>query len=331
MLQNRLANISYYKYSREFKHWIAFCDQFNLPIWIYSTSKALIFLAWLFIFRPSTTAGVAESIMQSIRSTFKSHNIPIKNDQSVNAIFKFWHKFRPSSQRIRFLLCIELITLMILHWPNKNTYEFWLFFAMISCAYECHWRPSDFSFSPSVGRILSTNQIQAFDTIYGPSVCIKTSDSKMNKKHRRETIHFDCQCGKHIFNIRKPCAVHILAKYLEIRNNTVRKNNKILFCFEDNQPATREWLDSMIKKAIGFINQATNLNLDATMYTPGSIRIGAATDDARIGIPGYQIALKGRWDSDQWRKTYISLIWTDLIKITKLPLHKLKQNIKNPF
>ena len=81
-------------------------------------------------------------------------------------------------------------------------------------------------------------------------------------------------------------------------------------------PTRALWNEDMAK--------ATGIALNPDYYTPHSIRIGSATDLARLGVPGWKIQKLGRWDTNMWTKTYVGLDLYDIARLRNSTISDLQ-------
>lgn len=89
------------------------------------------------------------------------------------------------------------------------------------------------------------------------------------------------------------CAVKALMNYLHLRGQTPEP----LFTHENGLPLTRCFLTTWLRDAVVRLGIESN-------YSGRSLRIGAATTAAVVGIPDHLIKTLGRWLSDAYQ-TYI--------------------------
>ena len=86
------------------------------------------------------------------------------------------------------------------------------------------------------------------------------------------------------------CPFALTDKYLKIRG-VYTNDNEQFFVFTDKSPVYPRHLTNVLKTAIG------NLNLDKTLYSVHSLRIGNATQMHRNNYPISRIMQAGRWKS----------------------------------
>ena len=79
------------------------------------------------------------------------------------------------------------------------------------------------------------------------------------------------------------------------------------------------------------MNKKEKLDMNEKEYTPHCLRAGGCTDKARSGVPGYCIERAGRWASKVWKLTYIHTDWSDISKLSTIPIYKLSHQAPNPF
>ena len=86
------------------------------------------------------------------------------------------------------------------------------------------------------------------------------------------------------------CPVAAILDYLAIRP----KGEGPLLVHADGSPLTRDQFVRAVKRAL----QAANI--DSSLYSGHSFRIGAATAAAAAGVPAYFIKMLGRWESEAY-------------------------------
>jgi hypothetical protein len=85
------------------------------------------------------------------------------------------------------------------------------------------------------------------------------------------------------------CPVTCLKTFLQFRNNN--KPDSSLFCLPNGQPLTRRAFVTNLKHLL------VRLGISPISYSGHSLRIGAATSAAAVGIPDHLIKVLGRWSS----------------------------------
>ena len=66
--------------------------------------------------------------------------------------------------------------------------------------------------------------------------------------------------------------------------------------------------------------------LNEKHYSPYSNRVGRTTDACRDGDPEYMVMALGRWQTDIWRKTYLSTNFVDISKLSGILMWTLRLN-----
>ena len=112
------------------------------------------------------------------------------------------------------------------------------------------------------------------------------------------------------------CPIHMLQRYLEIRNRTWRdKGSKYpLLITSKGLPIRAAHVNNLLKAL------AIKIAIDPTLYSSHSMRSGRATDLARALKPSWFIKKWGRWRSECWQDFYAKLDFSDIAKLSKLTL-----------
>jgi site-specific recombinase XerD len=91
------------------------------------------------------------------------------------------------------------------------------------------------------------------------------------------------------------CAVKAIALYQRRLPREAAETTGPLFVFEDGKPMTAAWFSGRLQEQCrrhGYFGRVS----------PHSLRIGAATTAARVGVPDHLIKLLGRWKSDCFQR-----------------------------
>lgn len=102
------------------------------------------------------------------------------------------------------------------------------------------------------------------------------------------------------------CPVGALLKYLSVRP----AGKGPLFVGEDRTPLSRSYYVSHLKMAL------RRAGIDDSQYSGHSLRIGAATTAAAVGIPDHVIKMLGRWRSEAYH-LYIRVPGESLAQFTR--------------
>ena len=103
------------------------------------------------------------------------------------------------------------------------------------------------------------------------------------------------------------CPVVAVLSYLAVR----RASDGPLFIHANGLPLTRDQFVSEVKKAL------QKAQIDSSLYSGHSFRIGAASAAAAAGVPAYFIKMLGRWESEAYH-LYIRTPRESLAAVTHL-------------
>ena len=190
---------------------------------------------------------------------------------------------------IRKPITVKLLADLIRVLPNicSSLYEAKLFSAIFTLAFFAFLRIGE-----TVESGLSYHVIQRDEIVMNQNnetITVTISSSKTDQ-YGRKTILIIGNSKNHVSVYEK------MKLYLTVRPTI----HGPLFCHFNHKKVTRYQVCSVLKSAIKF------LGLNETEYNTHSLRIGAATNAAEIGISNDEIMIMGRWKSDTY-KTYIRI------------------------
>ena len=209
---------------------------------------------------------------------------PLANCLRLQRVVHGIKRCQGSSSSSRLLITDDL---MLLIWRSLDLClpDHLMFWAACSLGYFGFLRASEFtvpnlaSFSPSLH--LAVQDI-AVDSLSAPS-CMCFKGSKTDPFRKGAYIH--------IGHGQPPlCAVHSVISYLASRGD----RSGPLFLFQNGQPLSRALLTDWLRQILAAANVPGN-------FSSHSIRIGAATVEARNGVPDHLIQALGRWSSSAYQ------------------------------
>ena len=103
------------------------------------------------------------------------------------------------------------------------------------------------------------------------------------------------------------CPVLAVLSFLALRSS----QDGPLLVHEDGSPLTRDQFVRMVKKAL------SAANIDSSVYSGHSFRIGAASAAAAAGVPAHFIKMLGRWESEAYH-SYIRIPRDSLAAVSQL-------------
>ena len=96
-----------------------------------------------------------------------------------------------------------------------------------------------------------------------------------------------------------------------------------------NQVIKYDKVRCFLHKAIVKMAQTTGVQLLPWEYTPHALRTGGTTDHARMGASYFMLKSFGRWESDDWQQTYISMDFYDLSVLRGETITDIRNSMKN--
>ena len=184
----------------------------------------------------------------------------------------------------------------------QDKFEACLFWAACCLGFYGFMRSGEFTTSRSLAVAIQANDL-AVASHESPSIVRVTL-------RRAKTDPFGC--GVNIFFGRTntpTCPVLALLHYMAVRPKT--GDSAPLLIHADGSPLSREQFVSMVKKTL----QAVNLN--DSLYSGNSFRIGAASQAAAAGVPAYFIKMLGCWESEDYQ-LYIRTPRASLAAVSQL-------------
>jgi hypothetical protein len=169
---------------------------------------------------------------------------------------------------------------------SESSYQRSLLKAMYLLAYFAFLRVGEFTTDPgSIStHVLMKQDVELQSTSLGTSILVTMH-------------HYKHSMGRHA-NLRimpQPdiiCPVSALRTYYDVRGNVPGP----LFILSDGLPVTRSYFATNFNIALQWAN------LDSRYYKGHSLRIGAATTAAAMGMTDVQIQVMGRWRSNAFKR-----------------------------
>ena len=314
-----LTNGTIMKYKDKVHLWIDFCKEFGYDPLVRNENTLYCFFGFLIKERKKTGASI-EEYLSALTAYWRFYQLEYKRSGMMSYTIKSLKIKHPVSPRKKK--------------PFSHLFIWWIFHTFynakhpnltilavvigILMGYFLGCRPNEYCYSYHKDQYTYRCQIRFIPSKEDAkeiAFMIPRGRSKTNRNGDMEMITIDCHCHKMRFGLPSPCLVHLLLFYEKLRIRSFKKSLKpsdILLVTEVNKPLKYCQVNDFLHKAIIKMAAATKVPLCPHEYTPHALRTGGATDLARMGKNTLFIQQFGRWRSDEWKKVYIALDFTDL-------------------
>ena len=279
-MSDGIASNTAKQYSTGQRHYLNFCAQLGV---VPCPATELLLLRFVASFNNSVRGNTVQNYLSAIRHLHVMNGVqnPIPEFERLKLVVKSLKK-KSGPPRQRSPISISMLK-AICATLNLRMYNEVLFWAMTVSGFFGFLRVSEFTVSGEFDPVhhLCRQDLSLaadFSTCY---LQIKTSKTDPFRRGCRIVLG---ATGDAV------CPVLAILLYLSRRTQTVGP----LFKFANGRPATRNWFCHRLKEAICAIGFQGD-------FTSHSLRIGAATTAAAVGIPHATIQTLGRWTSDSYK------------------------------
>ena len=281
LVHNALAESTHKTYNSGINKFINFCGTFGYIICPAEESTLLNFIAFMGETLAFSTVKTYLSGVRFLHLSLGFDNPFAKFPRTKLALKGLKREAAPTRKR---LPVTPQILLLIKRHLTPN-YEDLLFWAATLTAFFGFLRVSEFTTSSSYDPTTDLGPFDIrFDSLADPtSATIVIKASKTDPFKEGTTIALGAT-GDAL------CPIRALLEYGMARG----AGDGPLFVFKDGCPLTRSRFQSRLKELLALVGVSGD-------YTTHSLRIGAATTAAAVGVPDRLIKTMGRWASDAYR------------------------------
>ena len=287
------------------------------------------YLSWLYYQKNSRgkplTAGVANACLTQLGALWTQYGKSWvrKSHPQLKLQLEFYKRRRPSDFNIRKPICYPLFEKLIEPLLRINSLTSLTLAAALCNGYYFGGRAGEYTcsnYTQTKGDVMLQHKHLKWSVKHQriTSLAIKFEKSKVNQLgDKTEVVGAECLCQQGLI-----CAPHVIWRLFQAKakhlNRTATSNDPVLYWESKSKckALNRDKISNYIK------NMAKQFGLNIKEYQLHSLRIGRASDLARIGTPRWLIAKWGRWASDCWELIYARLDFTDIMQLTGTPLNK---------
>ena len=327
------------EYRRKVQLWFEFCNSFNQPLDPYCADDLQIeqFMGFLCIEHKKSGPQISTAIT-ALNDFFRTNRIAWKRSEIINhALWGLRNKY-PAEYRHKRPFVHVFVYWFWKNFGKSNNFDIITALTALLVAYWMAPRPGEYTIN-RVKRPLVLSQMRYLPSKKNAKEIVITITSGTGDGRRRmrisktnqsglkfEQMVAKCMCNSTRFGLPTTCLVHQMKIYQRLRCARFGRPTRTdpIFVRGSGEILKYDEFRHFIHYGIEDMAKATGVPLEPMYYTPHSIRIGAATDLARLGVPGWKIQKLGRWDTDIWTKTYVGLDLFDVAKLRNSTLSELR-------
>lgn len=263
--------------------------------------------------------GVVNTVITAIGSFWISNGVDWDGKQhpTLARMMRGFRNLRPSKSRPKKPFTYHILAKAMQHCGNLATYSGLLNASALCIGYFYGGRVGEYT-AWSTGDWNSIVRFCDLTFIGSPqqlnSLIIDFRIHKANQHGLYAAkVEAICSCKTGL------CPVHIIWKFLKLRNKIWRNANDQPLLLQRNKgcPLNSGHVNNLVKNVI------TLIGLNPLDYSSHSLRSGRATDLTRNNVLAHHIQKWGRWRSDCWKEHYAKLDCSDIARLTSLSLHEL--------
>ena len=336
------------QYGNQINVWLKFCREMGYDPIDPSDENIVLFMAFLAT-ELKKSGGVIEKYLTAINHHFRMHKINWARSGYLKYALRSFKIRYPKQTRIKKPITHEYIWWIWCSFYNPNDLHFTYFAYLIAIniGYWLGCRPCEYCLNPKLGitnkfesikwRLDSNGKpiemiLYFYAAIRKGGKHLQQFLSKTNKLGEKiEILPIKCQCGQTRFGLPSPCLVHAMWHYQIQRAKRFGKIQKSDWLLVNgiNEVIKYDKIRCFLHKAIIKMAKITGVQLLPWEYTPHALRTGGTTDQARLGATYFMLKSFGRWESDDWQQTYISLDFYDLSVLRGETITDIRMSMKN--
>ena len=290
-------------YSSAQKRYLSFCQMYQIPPLPLSETSVCLFAA--FLAHQGLKSQSISTYLSGLRHLQVSAGLQPPQRSTwprLQYVLKGIARSQLTSVRRRLPITAAIMTRLQGAIPSvcTNQYEAKLLWAACCLGYFGFMRSGEFTSARTAEPAVCLSDV-AIDSHHTPSLL-------RVRLRRAKTDPFGQ--GVEIFMSKTDttvCPVVAVLSYLAVR----RGSDGPLFIHANGLPLTRDQFVSEVKKAL------QKAQIDSSLYSGHSFRIGAASAAAAAGVPAYFIKMLGRWESEAYH-LYIRTPRESLAAVTHL-------------
>ena len=296
LIQGGIAVSTASQYASGQRKYIAFCNRIGAAP---CPASELLLLRFVASCAESLSGFTIQNYLSAIRylHIINGMDSPIKEFERLRLVVRALKK-RSGPKRQRSPVTLEML-LSIQNILVNSSYNDALFWAMLCTGFFGFLRLSEFTVD---GKFNSEFDLSLSDLSFSAdlrSACVRIKSSKTDPFRQGADV-FVGVTGNSL------CPVTALLEFIRRRSSVEGP----LFRFRNGKAVSRTWFCKRFKLAVA----STGIKGD---FTSHSLRIGAATQAANVGIPESTIKVLGRWSSDSF-KLYIRTSRNVVIKASRI-------------